>query len=102
MGFDGLHQEGWSQRRIAEALGIDRKTVRRQLASEAAKGAKAPTGSGGPDEEESGELAHPCANASNAANQLDQESEKILAEKEEDEQTKRGQVHIIDKDAESG
>lgn len=39
-----LHQAGWSQRRIAETLGIDRKTVGLHLAAEAAKRAKAPTG----------------------------------------------------------
>lgn len=39
-----LHQEGWSQRRIARTLGIDRKTVTAHLAAEASKRAKAPTG----------------------------------------------------------
>jgi transposase len=43
-GILGLHQEGWSQRRIAEALGIDRKTVAAYLTAEASKRAKAPTG----------------------------------------------------------
>ncbi len=43
-GILGLHQAGWSQRRIAETLGIDRKTVREYLAAEASKRAKAPTG----------------------------------------------------------
>ena len=48
-----LHQQGQSQREIAEALSIDRKTVRRHLADQviddsdaaASKGARAPTGS---------------------------------------------------------
>lgn len=91
-GIVGLHQEGWSQRRIAETLGIDRKTVRRQLAFEAAKGtkaptgsddpkgAKAPTGSEGRDEVESGEAVNPSANPLSAG----KEPEKILGEKEED------------------
>jgi transposase len=39
-----LHREGWSQRRIAEALGIDRKTVGAHLAAAASKRANAPTG----------------------------------------------------------
>jgi transposase len=46
-GILGLHQEGWSQRRIAQALGIDRKTVSAHLAAEASKRttpAEAPTG----------------------------------------------------------
>jgi transposase len=103
-GIVGLHQEGWSQRRIAEALGIDRKTVRRQLASEAAKGtkaptgkaptgsddskgAKAPTGSEGPDEAESGEVGDPNANPLGPANRLEQEEEKIPGEREENVQS---------------
>jgi len=51
-----LHQQGWSQRRIASALGVDRKAVRRHLRiSEAeeqtqlsSKGTTAPTGSSEP------------------------------------------------------
>ncbi len=43
-GILDLHREGWSQRRIAEALGVDRKTVAAHLAAKAAKRAKAPTG----------------------------------------------------------
>ena len=47
-----LHQQGLSQRRIADAVGVDRKTVRRQLAANQAetadesdsKGTSAPTG----------------------------------------------------------
>lgn len=39
-----LYREGWSQRRIAEALGVDRKTVSAHVAAEASKRAKAPTG----------------------------------------------------------
>ena len=38
-----LHDLGWSQRKIAETLSIDRKSVKRQLASTNSKGA-APTG----------------------------------------------------------
>ena len=38
-----LHDLGWSQRKIAETLSIDRKSVKRQLASINSKGA-APTG----------------------------------------------------------
>jgi transposase len=41
-----LHAQGWSQRKIAEQLGIHRETVARQLAAERPKPAKAPTGSG--------------------------------------------------------
>ena len=40
-----LRQEGLSQRQIADAVGVDRKTVRRHLPEETPKGAKAPTGS---------------------------------------------------------
>lgn len=52
-----LHAQGWSQRRIAEALGVDRKTIRRYLRQATArsgkhqstpieaKGTSAPTGS---------------------------------------------------------
>ena len=48
-----LHDQGWSQRRIAEAVGVDRKTVRRHLQHVQAgdqspsdsKGTIAPTGS---------------------------------------------------------
>lgn len=36
-----LHEQGWSQRRIARELGLDRKTVRRYLAAVA--GSKSPT-----------------------------------------------------------
>lgn len=43
-GIIELHREGWSQRQIARALGIDRKTVGAYLAAEASKRAKAPTG----------------------------------------------------------
>jgi transposase len=39
-----LHAQGWSQRRIAKALGINRETVARYLHS-ASKPAKAPPGS---------------------------------------------------------
>src|SRR5688572_25686193 len=94
-GIVGLHHDGWSQRRIAEALGIDRKTVRRQLAAEAAKGAKAPTGKAptgsddskgakaptGSDGQESGELADDNADPL-GADQLEQEQEKIPGERE--------------------
>lgn len=40
-----LRQEGLSQRQIADAVGVDRKTVRRHLPDEVPKGTKAPTGS---------------------------------------------------------
>jgi transposase len=44
-----LHRRGWSQRRIARELGIDRETVRRYLRSEAVpKSAEAPSGSAAP------------------------------------------------------
>src|SRR5260370_33821607 len=44
-----LHQRGWSQRRIARELGIDRETVARHLRQPppAPKPANAPTGSAG-------------------------------------------------------
>ena len=50
-----LHDKGWSQRRIAEAVGVDRKTVRRHLGlgdgedrpPPNSKGTTAPTGSDG-------------------------------------------------------
>ncbi len=40
-----LHERGWSQRKIAEQLGVNRETVARYLRA-ASKPAKAPTGSG--------------------------------------------------------
>jgi transposase len=39
-----LHEQGWSQRRIARELGINRETVARYLKPDS-KPAKAPTGS---------------------------------------------------------
>jgi transposase len=43
-----LHSLGWSQRKIAEAVSVDRKSVRRHLAASSSKGtsasAEAPTG----------------------------------------------------------
>ena len=50
-GIDGLLEAGWSQRRIARALGIDRGTVARyaRRAREAANAATAPPGSNGED-----------------------------------------------------
>lgn len=42
----GLHGQGWSQRRIARELGVDRETVARHV-GRAAKPAKLPTGSEG-------------------------------------------------------
>ena len=53
-----LCQRGWSQRRIAEELGINRETVSRQLKSRAADSSKpaiAPTGS-----EEASESSKPA------------------------------------------
>ena len=42
-----LHAQGWTQRRIARELGVDRETVRKYILqrSPEAKPAKAPTGS---------------------------------------------------------
>ena len=41
-----LHQRGWSQRRIARELGVDRETVARHLGlARASKPANAPIGS---------------------------------------------------------
>ena len=40
-----LHVRGWSQRRIARELGVDRETVARYVGLSAAKPAKLPTGS---------------------------------------------------------
>jgi len=40
-----LHQQGWSQRRIAEQLGVHRETVSRYIAQWKAGQAEAPTGS---------------------------------------------------------
>lgn len=46
-----LHQRGWSQRRIARELGVDRETVARHLRlARASKPANAPVGSPAPDE----------------------------------------------------
>ena len=44
LSIQALHERGWSQRRIARELGINRETVARHLNSES-KPAKAPTGS---------------------------------------------------------
>lgn len=43
-----LHTQGLSQRQIADAVGVDRKTVRRHLPSEDSKGATAPNDSEAP------------------------------------------------------
>ena len=61
LSIQALHAEGWSQRRIARELGIDRETVAKHLAEaapsgpagegpEVSKPAKAPTGSAGDDD----------------------------------------------------
>src|ERR1700733_9938497 len=41
-----LHAQGWSQRRIARTLGVDRETVRRYIRG-SSKPANAPVGSAG-------------------------------------------------------
>lgn len=41
-----LHARGWSQRRIADELGVHRDTVARYVAADQSKSADAPTGSG--------------------------------------------------------
>src|SRR5688572_13908774 len=99
-GILSLHHEGWSQRRIAETLGIDRKTVGQHLAAEAAKRAKAPTGkaptgsddskrakaptgSDGLSEAESAELEGVNASPLGAADEPEKEKEKIPGEREE-------------------
>ena len=46
LSINALHAQGWSQRRIARELGVNRETVARHL-KEASKPAKAPTGSEG-------------------------------------------------------
>ena len=57
MSIQSLHRQGWSQRRIARELGVDRATVSRHLrrleeshgcdtAAVESNAAKAPTGSG--------------------------------------------------------
>src|SRR5712692_5789680 len=54
-----LRQRGWSKRRIARELGIDRETVARHLRRQAAaKPANAPIGCCGPPEEEDPEPAN--------------------------------------------
>lgn len=60
-----LHQQGQSQREIAEALGVDRKTVRRHLTNQSSedsaandsKGTGAPTGSDASDDTPIGPVA---------------------------------------------
>ena len=44
LSIEALHAQGWSQRRIARELGINRETVARHLKKNS-KPAKAPTGS---------------------------------------------------------
>ena len=44
LSIKALHAQGWSQRRIARELGVNRSTVARHL-KEHSKPAKAPTGS---------------------------------------------------------
>jgi transposase len=39
-----LHSQNWSQRKIAETLGVDRKAVRRHIEAISSKGTEAPTG----------------------------------------------------------
>lgn len=43
--IQGLHQQGWSQRKIATQLGVNRETVARYLSEATSKPAKAPPGS---------------------------------------------------------
>src|SRR5210317_1810590 len=45
LSIKALHAQGWSQRRIARELGVNRETVAREL-KRGSKPAKAPTGSG--------------------------------------------------------
>jgi hypothetical protein len=59
-----LHERGWSQRRIARALGIDRGTVLRHVrAAEAVRAAHAPPGASAV---EPGPAAAIVSNAANA------------------------------------
>jgi transposase len=44
-----LHQQGWSGRRIARELGLDRGTVAKYLAAESKPATHPPTGSGAAD-----------------------------------------------------
>src|SRR5210317_357763 len=47
LSIKALHAQGWSQRRIARELGVNRETVARHL-KEGSKPAKAPPGSADP------------------------------------------------------
>jgi hypothetical protein len=46
--ISNLHSAGYSERRIAQTLGVSRGAVRRHLRRSDANGTKAPTGSGDP------------------------------------------------------
>jgi transposase len=101
-GVIGLHREGWSQRRIAEALGIDRKTVSQHLAAEDSirakaptgkaptgsddlddsKRAKAPTGSEGSSEVSSADVEPPPASGLGEENPVGQEAEDFSEERD--------------------
>jgi transposase len=63
-----LHRQGWSQRRIARTLGVDRKTVADHLCEDS-KGAKAPTGEAPPADESKGAKA-PTGSEPVQANEL--------------------------------
>src|SRR5260370_22874578 len=63
-----LHQRGWSIRRIARELGVNRDTVARHLrqARNAAKPANAPSGSGPPQDSSKPANAPPGSEATAA------------------------------------
>lgn len=71
-GILDLHRAGWSQRRIASALNIDRKTVAAYLAEDAAKRAKAPTGKAPTGSVDSKRAKAPTGSASSAASSADE------------------------------
>ena len=70
-----LHQAGWSQRRIAETLGIDRKTVGLHLSAEAAKRAKATTGEAPTGSEVSKRAKAPTGSDSETSPPLSEDSD---------------------------
>jgi len=66
LSIQALHAQGWSQRRIARELGVNRSTVARHLEDDS-KRAKAPTGSADPKQAKAPPGSQPCDDDSKPA-----------------------------------